>query len=363
VITVTATTSAAVTGDQTVNLAVTGTGITAGDYTLSNATITILSGQTTGTVTFTVVDDAAVEATETATLTISSPSSGMTLGATTTQNVAITDNDPNLVNLSVSANAGSETEATVITVTATTSAAVMGDQTVNLAVTGTGITAGDYTLSNAVITILSGQTTGTVTFTVVDDAAVEATETATLTISSPSPGISLGSTLSQDIVITDNDLSLTPIETWRQLYFNTTENSGLTADEADYDGDGVLNLMEYALGSNPTLTTANEAQAALPVGTLNDSGDPLLSDRYSLSFTINSPAPTDLTYTVEAGDDLENWTSVAQSTGDSTWTWLAGGTSHIVVGTPVAGRVTIKVGDMEPLTGHPKRVIRLKVNK
>ncbi len=36
-----ATASSAVTGDQTVSLAVTGTNITAADYTLSNTTITI----------------------------------------------------------------------------------------------------------------------------------------------------------------------------------------------------------------------------------------------------------------------------------------------------------------------------------
>lgn len=127
-ITVTATASAAVTGDQTVSLAVTGTGITAGDYTLSNSTITILNGATTGTVTFTVTDDALAEVTETATLTISNPTSGIALGATTAQNVAITDNDsPPAVNLSVSASTGTEAGATVITVTATASAAVVGD--------------------------------------------------------------------------------------------------------------------------------------------------------------------------------------------------------------------------------------------
>ena len=69
VITVTATASSAVSGDQTVNLAVTGAGITADDYTLSNTTITIPNGSTTGSVTFTVVDDVLVEVTETATLT------------------------------------------------------------------------------------------------------------------------------------------------------------------------------------------------------------------------------------------------------------------------------------------------------
>jgi uncharacterized protein YjiK len=205
VITVTATASAAVTGDQTVALAVTGAGITAGDYTLSNATITILGGQTNGTVTFTVFNDGDVEGTETATLTISSPSAGITLGATTARNVAITDDDVPAVNLSVSANAGTETGVTAITVTATSSPAVSGDQTVSLAVNGTGLTAGDYTLSNATIIILNGQTTGTVTFTVVDDATYEGEETAVLTISSPSSGIALGATTMQNVVITDND--------------------------------------------------------------------------------------------------------------------------------------------------------------
>ena len=92
-ITVTATASSAVSGNQTVNLGVTGTGITTGDYTLSNTTITIPNGATTGSVTFTVVDDILVEGTETATLTISNPSSGITLGTTTSQNITIADND------------------------------------------------------------------------------------------------------------------------------------------------------------------------------------------------------------------------------------------------------------------------------
>ena len=210
IITVTATSSSAVSGDQTVNLAVTGTGITGTDYTLSTSTITILSGQTTGSVTFTVADDADVEGTETATLTVSSPSSGITLGTTTAQNITITDNDapPSpTVDLSVSSNSGAESGSTAITVTATASSAVTGDQTVNLGVTGTNITTGDFALSNSVITILNGQTTGSVTFTVVDDASFEEEETATLTISSPSSGIALGVTTAQNITITDNDVS------------------------------------------------------------------------------------------------------------------------------------------------------------
>jgi glucose/arabinose dehydrogenase len=117
---------------------------------------------------------------------------------------------PPTVNLSVSATSGTEAATTAITVTATTSAAVTSDETVTLAVSGTGITAGDYTLSGTTLsgttlTIPSGIATGTATFTVVDDALAEVTETATLTISNPSSGLTLGTTTTQDITITDND--------------------------------------------------------------------------------------------------------------------------------------------------------------
>jgi len=205
VITVTATASSAVTGNQTVSLAVSGTDITAGDYTLSNTTITIPDGATTGTVTFTVVDDAVVETTETAVLTISSPSSGISLGSTLTQNIVITDNEiPNpTVELSVSSNTSDEEFTTVITVTATASAPVTGNQSVDITVGGSGITLYDYILPGTSITIANGATTGTKTFKIRQDAETEGTETAVLTILNPSSGISLGTTTSQNVVITD----------------------------------------------------------------------------------------------------------------------------------------------------------------
>lgn len=205
-ITVTATASAAVVGAQSVDIAVTGTNITSGDYTLTGTTINIANGATTGSVTFTVTDDALVEGDETAILTISNPSAGITLGTPTTQNILITDNDIALptVNLSVSSNTGSEENATSITVTATASSPVASNQTVALGISGTGITTTDYTFSGTTITILAGATTGTVTFKIRNDAETEGTETAILTISAPSAGITLGTPVTQNISITDN---------------------------------------------------------------------------------------------------------------------------------------------------------------
>ncbi|MEM7751983.1 MAG: choice-of-anchor Q domain-containing protein [Pseudomonadota bacterium] len=93
VITVTATASAAVVDTQTVGLTVTGDGITAGDFSLSSQFISIADGATSGSVTFTVLDDGLVEPLETARLTISSITSGVTLGNVTTQDISITSDD------------------------------------------------------------------------------------------------------------------------------------------------------------------------------------------------------------------------------------------------------------------------------
>jgi len=109
------------------------------------------------------------------------------------------------VELSVSAGTGTETDETAITVSAVADRVVVGDQSVDLGVSGAGITGSDFTLSANTITVSDGTTTGAVTFTVVNDAELEPDETATLTIGNPSAGIELGATTSQDIVITDND--------------------------------------------------------------------------------------------------------------------------------------------------------------
>src|SRR5262249_44827913 len=73
VVTATATATAPVVGAQTVTLSVGGTGVTSGDYILSSSTIAIPNGGTTGSATFTVVDDVLTEGTEIATLSIGNP--------------------------------------------------------------------------------------------------------------------------------------------------------------------------------------------------------------------------------------------------------------------------------------------------
>ena len=92
----TVTTSVAVTGDQTLDLGLSGSGITASDFTTAvPSSVTIADGATSASVTLNVADDADIEALETTTFTISNPSAGLALGTTVTATVDITDNDGN----------------------------------------------------------------------------------------------------------------------------------------------------------------------------------------------------------------------------------------------------------------------------
>ncbi len=51
-------------------------------------------------------------------------------------------------------------------------------------------------------------------------------------------------------------LALTHLEDFRMDYFGSIENSGHAADSADLEADGIPNLLEFALGGNPTLDDA-----------------------------------------------------------------------------------------------------------
>jgi Calx-beta domain len=133
------------------------------------------------------------------------------------------------VNLGVSTNTGSEANTTIVTVTATASSAVTGVQTVDLGVAGTGITVGDYNLSANQISIADGATSGNVTFTVVNDLLVEGLETAALTISNQTSGITLGSTVAQNIDITDNDVATLGLTVTQGTF---SEGAGVNASVA-----------------------------------------------------------------------------------------------------------------------------------
>ena len=57
-----------------------------------------------------------------------------------------------------------------------------------------------------------------------------------------------------------------PIEAWRQSYFGTTANTGNAANDFDFDKDGLVNLLEYAFGQDPTLGSSRTVPSGQVIG-------------------------------------------------------------------------------------------------
>ena len=92
------------------------------------------------------------------------------------------------------------------------------------------------------------------------------------------------------------ELAATPsaANSWIQEHFGVNEPSGRAAWTADPDGDGLSNLMEYALGHGP----ADAADWSLPIAGSS-------AGRISLSFTPE--IVSGLSYIIEASSDLSTW--------------------------------------------------------
>lgn len=93
-------------------------------------------------------------------------------------------------------------------------------------------------------------------------------------------------------------------------------NTALTGPNADYDKDGIANLVEYALGLNPKAASTS----ALPQVTRTST---------EWTFTYTRPAArTDVTYVVQCSSNLTTWTDVTTthtlvSTSNGVETWRA----------------------------------------
>ena len=123
------------------------------------------------------------------------------------------------------------------------------------------------------------------------------------------------------------------------------------SEVADANGNGVPNLLEYALGGDPAdPTTATPLVHPWPEVEPQTSRLRLVFNRYL--------ARTDLQLTVQAADSPAGpWTDIARSTGGNAFTALVTGTGITETGTGDARQVTVN----DPISG-PCRFIRLKVD-
>ena len=156
-------------------------------------------------------------------------------------------------------------------------------------------------------------------------------------VPSPSLSLSTGSNVI-DIFVTAPDGAttnlytvtvrrLTNLQTWRLNSFGTFANAGDAADRADYNANGISNLVKYAFGLNPVFSSANQ----LPI---------LTSSAGTLGFTFTEPSGiSGIRYGAE-------WTQTLNS---PTWTAL-----------PDAGSGSLH--DFRTFVGRlPSAFMRLKV--
>ncbi len=93
-----------------------------------------------------------------------------------------------------------------------------------------------------------------------------------------------------------------PLASWRRDRWGTTNNLGIAANDADPDGDGLVNLLEYALAKNPTVPDAAGAFTTF-----------LTNGSAGLRFTLTTNTP-DVTVRMEknsVGLHTNAWTTVA----------------------------------------------------
>lgn len=133
---------------------------------------------------------------------------------------------------------------------------------------------------------------------------------------------------------------LLPIDLWRLNHFGSSSNSGPGADGADPDHDGLVNLVEYALGLDPNTADPDPLSFTLTGGHLR-----IIYDR-------PHPAPPDITYIAEVTDSLA----------PSVWNSGPGFTSQTVVDNG-NGRETVTVTDRSLTSSSPAHYLRVRFSR
>ena len=109
----------------------------------------------------------------------------------------------------------------------------------------------------------------------------------------------------------------TPLEQWRFIHFLTTASIPPTLESADPDGDGYINLVEYAVGSDPTRPTAlpplQVVYSALEqklILTFHRKARPELTYRLQTTASL-APADWQTVFTSRGADNVDSIISVA----------------------------------------------------
>jgi hypothetical protein len=230
--------------------------------------------------------------------------------------------------------------------TVSRSGSVNYDLLVHFAIGGQAINGIRYDALSGSVTVPSGSATATINVNPIPNDVADGNQTVLLTIS-PFASYNVGAPASATVTVHDK-----PIDEWRLQQFGNDANvTEIAGDTADPDADGLTNLLEYGLFSDPHVSSV----AYLPSLTIN-------SNHLQLSFRRNTSA-TDITYIVEARSDLAtgSWAAVMTRAPGGAWTANEEGATATESGS--GDYVSVTITDSVALQQIPRRFLRLRLQR
>ena len=105
-----------------------------------------------------------------------------------------------------------------------------------------------------------------------------------------------------------------PLQQWRMTHFGTYQGTGPAANDADPDGDGMVNIMEYLNSQSPNVHGGLGFSPVVGLGIVNGSAIPNLRLLTSYDSKIR--------LTLQASSNLTSWQNISTRTGTGAWSGI-----------------------------------------
>jgi hypothetical protein len=177
-------------------------------------------------------------------------------------------------------------------ITVTRSGNTNAPVTVNLNIGGSATNGSDYHAVGNNLSFPAGATKSQITILPYTNAEPVGKKTVIISVAT-NAAYRVGPLNSATVTIAD-----APLNAWRLNYFGlAAADESIAGDTAAPAGDGVPNLMKYALGLNPT----QPATQSLITPEVNTNG------YFQILYVRPDPPPVDVAYRLESSNDLANW--------------------------------------------------------
>ncbi len=255
-------------GTLTVDYGVTGGSASAGqDYGFASGTLVFGPGKASQTFGVTMLNDTAVEGTETVDLALSNFNPPTAQGSPAAAVLSITDNEPvfqfNIPKVTIAESASKAV------ITAKRTGPTTSPATVDYVISGGTATAvADYSAaSSGALSFGAGKATQTLSIAIVNDTLDEPNETVALTLQNPSTGYGLGTPGTTFLTITDNDVAgKARLST---SVYSVVENAGfMTITVTRTGGMSGMATVDYATSPGPVNPAVAGTDYETTAGTL-----------------------------------------------------------------------------------------------